>query len=153
VFVHLLLITFKLKADVAILEPTTLLKNGRVTNCRILQPLLKFLSNMAVTSQTLKYFLSTVYEHVYKLQDFLGDDVCKHSLPFQRFGNALKTRVKIKLSLYLNSSVQCHEGIWGSGGTAPLFLTSELDGSGQIHAFAALARRKEPPVPIKYEAR
>jgi hypothetical protein len=31
-----------------------------------------------------------------------------------------------------------HEVLWGSGGIAPPFLTSALDGSGQLHALAGL---------------
>jgi hypothetical protein len=34
----------------------------------------------------------------------------------------------VKLSLYLINYALCHEDILGSGGTAPLFLTSELYG-------------------------
>jgi hypothetical protein len=36
--------------------------------------------------------------------------------------------VKVKLSLCLINSALCHEDIWGSGGIAPPFLTSALDG-------------------------
>jgi hypothetical protein len=37
------------------------------------------------------------------------------------------TNVKVKLSLYLINEAPYHEGIWGSGGVAPPFLTSTLD--------------------------
>jgi hypothetical protein len=43
--------------------------------------------------------------------------------------------------------------MWGSGGIAPPVLVSALDGSGQLHAPAALASAKEPLVSIEYEAR
>jgi hypothetical protein len=36
--------------------------------------------------------------------------------------------VKVKLSLCSISSALCHEDVWGSGGTAPPFLTSAVDG-------------------------
>jgi hypothetical protein len=35
---------------------------------------------------------------------------------------------KVKLSLCLSSRALCHEDIWGSGGRAPNFLTTALDG-------------------------
>jgi len=39
--------------------------------------------------------------------------------------------------------------IWGSGGIAPRFLTSVLDGvSGQLHSAAALSPGKQSSVPI-----
>jgi hypothetical protein len=36
---------------------------------------------------------------------------------------------KVKLSLYLINQESRHRHVWGSGGIAPLFLNSELDGS------------------------
>jgi hypothetical protein len=43
--------------------------------------------------------------------------------------------------------------IWGGGGDIPqTFLTSALDGSGHLHAPAALTPGKEPSAPIGYEA-
>jgi hypothetical protein len=41
-----------------------------------------------------------------------------------------------------------HEEAWGSGGIAPPFLTSILDGA----EWSALPQRKEPPVPTGQEA-
>jgi hypothetical protein len=35
--------------------------------------------------------------------------------------------------------------VWVSGGTAPLFLTSAVDGGGQLHTPAALSPDKEHP--------
>jgi hypothetical protein len=58
----------------------------------------------------------------------------------------------VNLSLCLISQALCREDMWGSGGTAPPFLTSALDGgvevSGQLHAPAALPPGKELLVPI-----
>jgi hypothetical protein len=45
---------------------------------------------------------------------------------------------KVQLSLCLINKAPNHEEIWGSGGMAPPFLTSALDGGGQLHAVAAL---------------
>jgi hypothetical protein len=39
-----------------------------------------------------------------------------------------KTTTKVKLTLCLINKALCHEDIWGSGGIAPPFLTSALDG-------------------------
>jgi hypothetical protein len=45
-------------------------------------------------------------------------------------------------------SCACLEGIWGSGGVAPLILTSALDRvSGQLHSSAALFLGTETQVP------
>jgi hypothetical protein len=41
--------------------------------------------------------------------------------------------VKVKLSLCLINEALCYEHIWGSGGIAPHFLTSALDG-GELSA-------------------
>jgi hypothetical protein len=38
----------------------------------------------------------------------------------------------------------CHEGVWGSGGISPAFLTSPLDGG----EWSASLPGKEPTVPI-----
>jgi hypothetical protein len=47
-------------------------------------------------------------------------------------------------------AVPRHEDVWGSGGIAPPFLTSELvDVNGQLHASAALPPGKESPVPLR----
>jgi hypothetical protein len=40
----------------------------------------------------------------------------------------------------------------GSGGISPPFLTSALDGNGQLDAPTALTQRKEPSVPTGSEA-
>jgi hypothetical protein len=40
----------------------------------------------------------------------------------------------------------------GNGGVAPPFLTSALDGSGQLQAPAALPLGKGPPVRVVWEA-
>jgi hypothetical protein len=46
------------------------------------------------------------------------------------------------LSLCLINQALCHEGIWGSGGTAPTLLTSALDGG----EWSASPLGKEPLV-------
>jgi hypothetical protein len=38
------------------------------------------------------------------------------------------TSTAVKLFLFLISYALCHEDIWGSGGIAPPFLTSAIDG-------------------------
>jgi hypothetical protein len=50
-----------------------------------------------------------------------------------------------KLSLCLISYALCDEDVWGSEGIAPPFLTSALDGSGELHTPAALPLGEEPP--------
>jgi hypothetical protein len=40
----------------------------------------------------------------------------------------LGVKKKVKLSLCVFNSTLCHEDVWGSGGIAPPFLTSALDG-------------------------
>jgi hypothetical protein len=54
--------------------------------------------------------------------------------------------VEVKLSLCLIR--HCHDGVWGSGGIAPQFLTSTLkfEVSGQLHAPASYPPGKEPQV-------
>jgi hypothetical protein len=56
------------------------------------------------------------------------------------------SQVKVKLSLCLTKH-HAMKTYWGSGGIAPAFLTSTLDG-GQLHAPAALLPGIKPPVPI-----
>jgi hypothetical protein len=53
-------------------------------------------------------------------------------------------KVKAKLSLCLINQALCHEYIWGSRGIAPSFLTSALDGGGQIHGPSALPEENAP---------
>jgi hypothetical protein len=52
------------------------------------------------------------------------------------------------MSLCLINQALCHEDEWGSVGIAPPFSISAIDGSGQLHAQAALHPGKDPPVPI-----
>jgi hypothetical protein len=52
---------------------------------------------------------------------------------------------ELEISPCLIIQALCHNGIWGSGGTSPLFLTSALDGvECQLHATATVDLWKEP---------
>jgi hypothetical protein len=44
------------------------------------------------------------------------------------FWNIIPCTVRVNLSLRLVTRALCHDDIWGSGGIAPPFLTSTLDG-------------------------
>jgi hypothetical protein len=52
-------------------------------------------------------------------------------------------KVKVKLTPYVITQLST---MWGSGGIAPLFVTSVLNRSDQLHAHAALATGGEQPV-------
>jgi hypothetical protein len=54
----------------------------------------------------------------------------------------------VKMFLCLNNQAPCHEEEPRNGVIASPFLTSAQDTNGQLHAPAALAPGKEPPVPI-----
>jgi hypothetical protein len=61
----------------------------------------------------------------------------------------VKGKIKVKLFLCLINHALCHGDIWGSGGIAPPFLTSTLDG-GEWSASrpGRFAAGKERLVPI-----
>jgi hypothetical protein len=54
---------------------------------------------------------------------------------------------KVKVSLCLINYAPRHEEVWGSEGIDPAFLTSALDGSGQLYA-ATLRQWKQPWYPL-----
>jgi hypothetical protein len=51
-------------------------------------------------------------------------------------------KVKVKFLSLINYAL-CYEDIWGSGGIAPPFFTSALDGSDQLHGPVALHQEKK----------
>jgi hypothetical protein len=61
----------------------------------------------------------------------------KHATDRLISGTVTQVRLKVKLSLCLINETARHEDVWGSRGIAPFFI-SVLDGSGQLHAPAAL---------------
>jgi hypothetical protein len=63
------------------------------------------------------------------------------------------TEVESKFVSLVNLFKRYAMKTWGSGNTAQFFLTSALDGSGQLHALTALTPAKQPAVPLEYEVR
>jgi hypothetical protein len=51
-------------------------------------------------------------------------------------------------SLCLINYEPCHEDVWGNVDIPPSFSTSAIDGSGQLHAPAALLPEKSPQYPL-----
>jgi hypothetical protein len=65
-----------------------------------------------------------------------------------KFQGAFTTKRRKRLSLCLLSQALCHKDIWGSGGIAPPFLTSALDG-GEWSASRSgrfITRERPPPL-------
>jgi hypothetical protein len=56
-----------------------------------------------------------------------------------------EVKLKVKLSLCLINYASRHEDVWGSGGKAPPFLTSALDG---VESLASRPQEKSPTYPL-----
>jgi hypothetical protein len=68
---------------------------------------------------------------------------------FEIFRLKIYKKVKLKLSLCLINYALRHENVWGSGGIAPVFLTSALDGASRPGRFITT---EKAPLHIGWEA-